>query len=416
MVYVIGKSGNPLMPCKPARAKHLLRDSEARIVSMEPFTIQLTIATSEQVQPVTVGVDLGASTVGLAAVGNGKALYQGEIDLRTDIKKRMESRVMYRRSRRGRKCRYRSPRFKNRASSRRAGIRQPSIKSRSDTTIKAVRRIAAFLPVSNIRVEVGQFDTQAMRAGRKLPGWAYQRGAQYGFENVKMYVRTRDKYTCRYCGKKSPSRLEVDHIIPRSRGGTDRPDNLVASCHDCNQRKGNLTATEWGYQKIQQGVRPTLKAAAHTQQGKNATLTGLGEVAPVDITYGFITKIDRQKMSLPKTHYYDAVAIASGGQVVILLPWYEKLKAVSKGARQQRRGRHSQMVARMPYEVFGYRMWDKVQLPDGRVGFVGARRKTGSFKIKDIFGVAITNITYKKLRLIRRATTLASVITKIAQP
>ena len=79
-----------------------------------------------------------------------------------------------------------------------------------------------------------------------------------------------------------------------------------------------------------------------------------------------------------------------------------------RARRQQRKGAHSQTNARMPYEVFGYRMWDKVQLEDGTIGFVGARRKTGIFKVKDIFGNVIGNKTYKKLRLVRRATTLPS--------
>jgi len=216
IVYVLSKSGKPLMPCKPARARHLLEAGEAKMKSMEPFTIQLTIESTEETQSVIVGVDLGAKIVGVATVGNGKVLYQGEVALRTDIRKRMETRAMYRRSRRSRKCRYRSPRFDNRAASRRKGRLPPSIQSRSDTTIKVVRRISSFLPVSAIVIEVANFDTQAMRAGGKLVSWAYQRGELYGEENIKMYVRARDKYTCQYCGKVMPRQLEVDHIIPRT--------------------------------------------------------------------------------------------------------------------------------------------------------------------------------------------------------
>jgi 5-methylcytosine-specific restriction endonuclease McrA len=408
IVYVISKSGKPLMPCKPARARHLLEAGEAKVKSMEPFSIQLTIESTEETQPVTVGVDLGAETVGVAAVGNGKVLYQGEVALRTDIHKRMKTRAMYRRSRRSRKCRYRSPRFNNRAASRRKGRLPPSIKSRSDTTVKVVRRIASFLPVSAIVVEIANFDTQAMRAGRRLASWAYQRGELYGFENVKMYVRARDRYTCQYCGEVMPRRLEVDHITPRSKGGSTRPDNLVVACHDCNQEKGNRTAAEFGHPEVQERVKKSLKAAAYTQAGKSATLQGLAEIAPIRETYGYITKVDRQKMGLPKRHYYDAVAIASEGRVVEWLEWYERMKAVSRGARQQRTGKHSHKVARMPYEVFGFRVWDKVELPDGTIGFIGARRKTGSLKIKDIFGDVLRSITYKKLRLLRRATTLVS--------
>ncbi len=410
MVYVLHQDGTPLMPTSSAKARHLLDAGKAKVVNMEPFTIQLTEPCGKHVSPVTIGVDLGAKKVGVAAVGSGKVLYQAEVMLRTDIHKRMENRAMYRRNRRSRKLRYRAPRFNNRAASRRKGRLPPSIKSRSDTTVKVVKRIASFLPVSEIRVEVSNFDTQAMRAGRKLANWAYQRGELYGEENIKMYVRARDGYTCVYCGEIMPRRLEVDHIVPESRGGSTTPDNLVASCHDCNQAKGSMTAEEFGYPDIQKKAKKSLKIAAHTQMGKAATLRGLAKIAPVTETHGYVTKVDREQMGLPKTHYYDAVAIAAEGQDVELLDWVEKIKAVSRGQRQQFKANpskgHDFKACRMPYEVFGFRLWDKVQLPDRIVGFVGARRKSGSFKIKDIDGNVIRNVTYKKLRLLRRATTL----------
>lgn len=403
------------MPCKPARAKHLLEANEAKVKKIEPFTIRLTIDSTENVQPVTVGVDLGAKMVGVAAIGSGKVLYQGEIALRTDIHKRMQNRAMYRRNRRSRKCRYRAPRFLNRASSRRKGRLPPSIKSRSDTTIKIVRQIAEFLPVSHIVVEVANFDTQAMRRGHKLTNWAYQRGEQYGYENLKMYVRARDRYTCQYCGEITPKQLEVDHIIPKSRGGSTTPDNLVASCHDCNQTKGNKTATEFGYPEIQEKTKRSFRTAAHTQMGKTATLQGLSEIAPTSGTHGYITKIDRERLGLPKTHYYDAVAIASGRDNVELLPWVERMKAVSRGQRQLYKTNpskgHTFRRTRMDYEVFGFRMWDKVELPDGTIGFVGARRKTGSFKIKNMDGIAICDgKSYRKLKMLHRIQTLVSII------
>jgi len=427
MVYVLHQDNSPLMPTSPAKARHLLRDSKAKLVNVEPFTIQLMVPSSKHVQPVIVGVDPGASKAGFAAIGNGKVLYQGEVALRTDIcyrgkdgnyKGRMPTRAMYRRNRRGRKCRYRAPRYKNRAASRRKGRLPPSIQSRSDTTVKVAKYIAGFLPVSEIIMEVANFDTQAMRAGHKLPNWAYQRGELYGQENVKMYVRARDKYTCQYCGEVMPKRLEVDHIIPRAKGGTLTPDNLVTSCHDCNQRKGNRTAEEFGYPKIQQKVKKSLKAAAHTQAGKNATLRGLAKIAPVMLTYGYITKLNRIKMRLPKTHFYDAVVVAARGKPTKSLGWYEKMKAVSRGQRQQYKANPSKghvfRKARLPYEVFGFRMWDKVQLPNGIICFIGARRQSGSFRVKDIDGHGIGNITYKKLKLVERAKTLLKITERLA--
>jgi len=410
MVYVVSKGGSPLMPCKPARAKHLLKAGEAVVKSMEPFTIQLMIESTEEVQPVTVGVDLGAKTVGVAAVGNGKVFYQGEVVLRTDIHKRMQNRAMYRRNRRGRKCRYRAPRFDNRAASRRKGRLPPSIQSRVDTTVKVVKRITRFLPVSEIVVEVANFDTQAMRAGRRLPNWAYQRGELYQQENVKMYVRARDKYTCQYCGEIMPKRLEVDHIVPGSKGGPTVPSNLIAACHDCNQAKGSMTAEEFGRPEVQKRVKKSLRAVAHTQSGKTATLQGLAKIAPVSETYGYITKIDREQMGLPKTHYFDAVVIAARGKASDSLGWCEKMKAVSRGQRQLFKSNPSKghifRTCRMSYEVFGFRLNDKVQMPNGIIGYISRRRKTGSFGVKDINGCELGSVSYKKLRVLKRANTL----------
>jgi 5-methylcytosine-specific restriction endonuclease McrA len=407
LAYVLHQDGTPLMPTRPAKARHLLDAGKAVVVRRDPFTVQLTVRSGKHVQPVTVGVDPGAKVVGLAAIGDGRVLYQGEVILRDDIHWRMGRRRTYRRSRRGRKCRYRAPRFNNRASARSSRL-PPSIRSKVDTTVKVVRRVASLLPVSLIRVEVANFDTQAMQAGKhKLPAWAYQRGEQYGWENVKMYVRARDRYTCQYCGAVRPPALEVDHVVPRSRGGSNRPDNLVAACHECNQRKGNQTATEFGYPQVAERSGRSFRLAAHTQAGKTATLDGLAEIAQVETTYGYVTKVDREAMGLPKTHYYDAVAIASAGKPVELLGTYEAMRAVARGAYQQRRGDRSHLVARLPYEVFGFRQWDRVALPDGRVGFVKARRSRGGFAISDLQGQLIAPwVTYRKLRLVRRANTL----------
>lgn len=82
------------------------------------------------------------------------------------------------------------------------------------------------------------------------------------------------------------------------------------------------------------------------------------------------------------------------------------MKAISRGARQQRKGRHSQMNARLPYEVFGFRLWDKIQMPDSSQGYILGRRKSGSFMIGDVDRNIIKNMTYRKLQLVQRVLTL----------
>lgn len=64
-------------------------------------------------------------------------------------------------------------------------------------------------------------------------------------KRVRFEVFKRDKFTCRYCGKSSPAVvLEVDHVIPRSSGGSDDEMNLVTSCFDCNRGKSDRNLSE----------------------------------------------------------------------------------------------------------------------------------------------------------------------------
>jgi len=59
---------------------------------------------------------------------------------------------------------------------------------------------------------------------------------------MRFEILERDSFTCRYCGKRAPeTELEVDHVRPRSRGGSDERTNLVATCRDCNRGKGDKT-------------------------------------------------------------------------------------------------------------------------------------------------------------------------------
>ncbi|MBI4873574.1 MAG: HNH endonuclease [Acidobacteria bacterium] len=64
-------------------------------------------------------------------------------------------------------------------------------------------------------------------------------------------ILLRDRYTCQYCQRTLPSsELTLDHVVPRSRSGDSSWENLVASCVDCNNRKGNRTPEEAGMKLV----------------------------------------------------------------------------------------------------------------------------------------------------------------------
>lgn len=134
IVYVINKHGRPLMPTKPSKARKLLKNKKAKIVSYKPFTIKLIYGSRGYTQNVDLGIDLGAKHVGVAIVNEDKILDKGEIELRQDISKNITTKRQYRRSRRNRKTRYRKAQFLNRISTKKEGWLPPSIKSRIDNT------------------------------------------------------------------------------------------------------------------------------------------------------------------------------------------------------------------------------------------------------------------------------------------
>lgn len=78
-------------------------------------------------------------------------------------------------------------------------------------------------------------------------GLAFQRLSEKNvkkWKKISKVVFERDNYTCRYC-KKVGGILEVDHVIPFSKGGSDNLDNLVTSCRTCNRQKKDKTVKEF---------------------------------------------------------------------------------------------------------------------------------------------------------------------------
>ena len=103
-------------------------------------------------------------------------------------------------------------------------------------------KLRKILPVSRIVVEVAAFDIQKIR-NPDIQGAEYQQGEQMGFWNVREYVLSRDRHTCRKCrGKSGDAVLNVHHIESGKTGG-DAPNNLLTLCETCHKayHKGETT-------------------------------------------------------------------------------------------------------------------------------------------------------------------------------
>ena len=394
MVYVQNKNGGALMPCKPAKAKHLLRGGRARVMYMCPFTIRLTWDCESNTQDVVVGLDTGARVVGCSATSGSKVLYQGEVGLRTDIHAKMVRRAMYRRTRRGRKTGYRQPRFDNRT--RPVGWLPPSLRSKAESTISEVHAIATILPVDKVRVEIAKFDTQKLQ-NLEISGKEYQEGRMAGYDNVRAYVFERDKYTCQIC-KKKLGILETHHIIQRKDGGSDRPDNLTTVHEECHKKfhAGELKHT---FRKPRQ-----YRAETQVTILKNVIVAELEKHFKVEITYGYITKGNRLNLGLEKTHYNDAIAIAVGNNhdsVEHPASIYLHVRRPGGNYRLYK-GSNGQTKNQCAKELFGFKRFDTVQYNRKRYVLKG-KRSSGYFCLADENNKTIhASVHYSKLKLINR--------------
>jgi len=394
-VPVLNMRGKPLMPTTPRKARLLLKQGKAKVIHTTPFTIQLTYATGESKQDITLGIDPGYSNIGYSAITKDKELIAGEVTLRSDIKKLLEKRASYRGTRRSRLW-HREPRFNNRG--RNDGWFAPSIQHKLDSHIKLIERLKSILPITRIVVEVASFDQQKMQ-NPEISGVGYQQGELQGYK-VREYLLEKWHRKCAYCGKTGIP-LEIEHIVPKSRGGSNRVSNLTIACHTCNQAKVNQTAEEFGHHNIQAKAKKTLKAAAFM----NIVRKKLVAILVCDTTYGYITKHDRIKLGLEKSHINDAFVIADGTDQKRAVYTH-----ISKQVRRQNRSLYKanllkggRLKRNTVKEVKGFRRFDKV-LYDNKECFIHGLRSRGYFDLRSIEGNKISgDVNCNKLTLLEHA-------------
>ena len=92
----------------------------------------------------------------------------------------------------------------------------------------------------------------------------YDRFPKKEVKFTRQNVYERDRYTCQYCGELFESRhLNLDHVVPRDRGGVMQWENIVSSCLPCNSRKGNRTPPEAGMKLWHHPKRPRWRPSLH---------------------------------------------------------------------------------------------------------------------------------------------------------
>ena len=327
---VFSSDGQPLMPTHPAKARKLMQKGRAVPHHVKGlFGIRLLDCTREQssVQDVTINIDQGSQTTGIAVVADDEdrqrtVLAALEIKHRAfTIKATLTKRRNFRRNRRGR-LRFRKPRFDNRR--RKQGTLPPSVDSLRADTMRLVNILRRMYPITHIRLEHNKFDPQIMM-NPDVKGVEYQRGTLFGWQ-VRAYILERDQGRCTYCRRRDV-RLELDHVRPRATG-SDRVDNLVACCRDCNVQKANQPIEQFlaDQPELLQRILTRLNNSALASAAQiNAVLPALIEDLrdtglPLQLTDAASVSWTRQQLNVRKTHCYDAALQGQDFQTIENLP------------------------------------------------------------------------------------------------
>ena len=357
-VFVIGSDGIPVMPCTPKRARLLLERKKAYVVKIKPFTIKLKDRSSDtcEMQNLQVKIDPGARTTGVAVVrenvDNPKVItiiHKMELEHRgQEIVGAMQTRSMYRKSRRQRNIRHRKCRNLNRK--RNTEWLPPSKSSVEKSILNWGIRLTRLAPIASFVLEDVKFDTQLMQ-DPSLVSTDYQYGTLHGTE-IREYLFAKWDRKCMYCDKDASHFLEVEHIVPKSRGGSNRISNLGLACHVCNQKKGSTDIEKFLSHdlkrmfKIKSQLRDTLKDASVMNAIRNRLFTDLLKLGlPVATGTGGQTKYNRKRFNIFKTHANDAACV---GDVAMVLHASKRL--THNGVKCMGRGRHQRTIS----DKFGF--------------------------------------------------------------
>ena len=339
LIYVHSFEGIALMPCKPAKAKKLLENNKAIVIKYKPYTIQLLFKCENKVQNVKLGIDSGSKFIGFSAITDKSELISGTVFLDDKTSSRQTERRMYRRGRRNKKW-YRKPRFLNRKKP--AGWLPPSIQRKYDTHLNLISRIKYLLPITEITIEVGNFDMQKLE-NDSIEGVEYQQGDMYGYQNIRSFLMFREKGKCQLCQKEfskgNPS--HIHHCLPRSKRGSNSVKNLALlhkKCHENLHQKDLKISSPKNYRDST--FMNIIKSKF------------INDISDVKLTFGYKTFTDRIQLSIEKTHYNDAFVIAGGTNVQIrVLPMEIYQKQINNRTLQLNRNGFKPSIRKQRYSI-----------------------------------------------------------------
>jgi len=412
-VFIVDTNKKPCNPVHPGTARHLLKSGQAAVFRRYPFTLILKTESTEPTKEIQLKIDPGSKTTGIALTQGSNVIFGAELTHRGQaIKASLESRSAIRRGRRNRHTRYRQARWLNR--SRTPGWLAPSLKHRVETTLAWVNKLIKFAPITGISQELVRFDLQQIE-NPEISDTEYQQGELLGYE-VREYLLEKWNRKCSYCDVKDVP-LQVEHIVPKAKGGSNRISNLCLACEKCNLKKGTQDVEKFlakkpeVLQKILSQAKLPLKDAAAVNSTRWSLFNRLKETGlPVVTGSGGLTKFNRCRLELPKTHSHDAACVGVVEFLKVLTTKPLLIKATGHGTRQQCRtdkfGFPNRHCSRTKFH-FGFQTGDIVRavVKSGKkigthVGRI-ATRATGSFNISTTNGL-VQGISYKYCKAVHK--------------
>lgn len=379
-VYVLNKEGKPLMPTIPVVARLLLKEKKARVKKRLPFTVQLKYDTTEYVQEINLGIDSGYQNIGFSAISEKEELILGEVKLENGMTKRLQDRAMYRRNKRNRLW-YREPRWLNRVSSKQKGWLPPSVERRFNTHLRIIEQIKFILPISNVIVEVGNFDIQKLE-NPNIQGKEYQQGAMYGYRNQICYLIAREKGQCQYCRKeyKKGDGWRLHHIWGKSK---DRPKDCALVHESCHKKL---------HKKNEEHILQKQKSKFY-KDSAFMNIIRKRFINMFDTTYGYITFQNRCDLGLKKSHVNDAFVIAGGTNQIRCQQFKVEQKRKNNRCLQKNRKGFKPSIRRQRYSL---QPKDLVKIEGKLYEVKGVHSYGTQVKLKDGLG-NIFNKAIKKL-------------------
>lgn len=367
-IYILNDDGRPLMPTK--RRQHvnrLLKTHQAHVVSEVPYVVRLDYHSPGITQPLHGGTDPGRTNIGEGVIDDaGNVVYRAVVASRNkDIHGLMMDRKEHRQaSRRGERlarkrlakkhdtlstklgegrllpgCETPVPvkdiinteaRYNNRK--REQGYLTPTVRHLIDTHVNIVKKICSILPVTDWTMEMNKFAFMQMEDGT-VRGIDFQNGRMKGYPSVNAYVYAMQEGKCRCCGGKIE---HYHHIVPKSKGSSDLPENIAGVCMSCHRKihKGLITLDLDSVFKKYAGASVLNQAIPYIMK----ELKEIFGPEHVRECTGMETKELREYMSCKKDHDIDALVIAAKGSGIDKIHMIDHCYDIRQYRRHDRAG------------------------------------------------------------------------------